>query len=119
MTTVQKDGRWLGIDQAALPSIGNPVYQDLLDRIESGTRRGIRITCPHCRHMTVIRTSRAASRLTRESQCACQNPACGHVFRVITEVVETIVPSGTPDPSIFIPSIYVRIAESAAQGNGE
>lgn len=119
MTTVEKDERWRGIDQAVFPSIGNPAYQDLLNRIESGRRPGIRITCPHCRHMTVVRTSRAASRLSRESQCVCQNPACGHVFRVITEVVETIVPSGMPDPSIFIPSIFVRIGELAAKGDGE
>ncbi|MBN8438453.1 MAG: ogr/Delta-like zinc finger family protein [Candidatus Accumulibacter sp.] len=78
----------------------------------------MRITCPHCRHATVIRTSRAASRLTRESQCDCRNPDCGHVFRAVTEVVETIVPSGTPDPSVFIPSIFVRIGKAVLHRNG-
>lgn len=58
------------------------------------------IQCPHCLHVAKIRTSRAISKLTREVFCQCTNLACGHTFRTVNEVVQTISPSAVPDPVV-------------------
>ncbi|MBU1666154.1 MAG: ogr/Delta-like zinc finger family protein [Gammaproteobacteria bacterium] len=58
------------------------------------------IACPHCHSRAIIRTSRAMSPLTRDAYCQCTNLACGHTFRAVTEIVETISPSAVPDPEI-------------------
>ncbi len=58
------------------------------------------ITCPHCHSRANIRTSRAVSDLSRDAYCQCTNLACGHTFRAVMEIVETISPSAVPDPEI-------------------
>ncbi len=81
-----------------------------------------RLPCPHCEQPAVIRTSVQVSRLTREYMFCCTNPECGHTFVALTEVVRTLSPSATPDPSVCLPmSTHVRRdllraqLESAAQ----
>lgn len=58
------------------------------------------LNCPHCQHKAIIRTSKKVSDLTREAYCQCSNLACGHTFRAVLEVVETISPSAVPDPVV-------------------
>lgn len=49
------------------------------------------------------------SRLMRELTYACTNPECGHTFVAMTEIVRTLSPSATPDPSVQLPlSSHVR-----------
>ena len=68
-----------------------------------------RLPCPHCEQPAVIRTSVQMSRLMREYMFCCTNPECGHTFVAITEVVRTLSPSATPDPSVNLPlSTHVR-----------
>lgn len=68
-----------------------------------------RLPCPHCEQPAVIRTSVQMSRLMREYMYCCTNPECGHTFVAITEVVRTLSPSATPDPSVSLPwSTHVR-----------
>lgn len=68
-----------------------------------------RLPCPHCEQPAVIRTSVQMSRVTREYMYCCTNPECGHTFVALTEVVRTLSPSATPDPSVTLPiSTHVR-----------
>ena len=70
---------------------------------------GPRMACPHCEFDSVIRTSMAMTKLMRETTYQCTNPECGHTFIALTEIVRTLSPSATPDPSINIPlSSHVR-----------
>jgi len=67
------------------------------------------MTCPHCGWPAVVRTSQAMSNLTRQSTYCCTNEECGHTFVGLTEVVYTLSPSATPDPSVRLPlSKHVR-----------
>lgn len=68
-----------------------------------------RTACPHCGMASVVRTSVQQTRLTREIVYACMNEECGHTFVGLLEVVRTLSPSATPDPSINLPlSTHVR-----------
>lgn len=70
---------------------------------------GTRMACPHCEFDSVIRTSMVMTKLMRETTYQCTNPECGHTFIALTEIVRTLSPSATPDPSINIPlSSHVR-----------
>lgn len=70
---------------------------------------GTRMACPHCSAQCTIRTSWLMSRLMRELTYACTNPECGHTFVAMTEIVRTLSPSATPDPSVQLPlSSHVR-----------
>ncbi|MFT0735627.1 ogr/Delta-like zinc finger family protein [Ralstonia wenshanensis] len=60
----------------------------------------MKINCPHCDSVALIRTSRPVSRFTRELYCQCSNLSCGHTFVALTEVVRTLAPSNTPDPEV-------------------
>lgn len=68
-----------------------------------------RLECPHCERPSIIRSSRRMSKLTREIAYCCLNPECGHTFVAMTEIVRTLSPSATPDPSVHLPlSSHVR-----------
>lgn len=68
-----------------------------------------RLPCVHCGQSSVIRTSTQVTRLTREYVFCCTNPECGHTFVALMEVVRTLSPSATPDPSVSLPlSAHVR-----------
>lgn len=85
------------------------------DKVVSGKpfkgthKESMRLQCPHCEHPCVIRTSEQMSKLTRQSVYCCVNPECGHTFVANTEIVRTLSPSATPDPSVVLPlSSHVR-----------
>lgn len=68
-----------------------------------------RLECPHCERPSIIRSSRRMTKLTREIAYCCINPECGHTFVALTEIVRTLSPSATPDPSVHLPlSSHVR-----------
>ena len=72
-------------------------------------RESHRLPCVHCGQAAVIRTSTQVTRLTREYVFCCTNPECGHTFVALMEVVRTLSPSATPDPSVCLPlSSHVR-----------
>ena len=72
-------------------------------------RESTRLKCPHCRMPSVIRTSLEMTVLTRETTYCCTNAECGHTFSALTEIVRTLSPSATPNPSINLPlSTHVR-----------
>ena len=78
-------------------------------RARAGHKEAMRLQCPHCKEPSFIRTSAQMTVLTRESTYACTNPECGHTFVALTEVVRTLSPSATPDPSVNLPlSSHVR-----------
>ena len=70
---------------------------------------GTRMACPHCGFDSVIRTSWVMTKLMRETTYQCTNPECGHTFAALTEIVRTLSPSATPDPTVNIPlSSHIR-----------
>lgn len=72
-------------------------------------KEAMRLQCPHCKHPCVIRTSEQITVLTRQSVYCCVNAECGHTFVANTEIVRTLSPSATPDPSVNLPlSTHVR-----------
>lgn len=72
-------------------------------------RERTRLQCPHCDEPAVIRTSTQITKLTRETTYCCTNAECGHTFNALTEIVRTLSPSATPNPSINLPlSSHVR-----------
>ncbi|WP_206041389.1 ogr/Delta-like zinc finger family protein [Acidovorax sp. SRB_24] len=72
-------------------------------------RESTRLNCPHCETPALIRTSVQITVLTRETTYCCVNPECGHTFCALTEIVRTLSPSATPNPSINLPlSTHVR-----------
>lgn len=83
---------------------------DLLgNRARTGLKDGSRTRCPHCDFPTTTRTSERLSKLVKRSSHICTNPECGHTFLTHTEVVLTLSPSSTPDPSVSLPrSSHVR-----------
>lgn len=93
--------RFYGIDQGR--PVHSPVasadYLELIERINTG-EKGMQIVCPHCKQLARIRNSRQLSDVVREAYCQCQNVACGHTFKLISEIVETISPSAVPDPDV-------------------
>lgn len=96
-------------DNATPPAQG---YQVLTFPRRQGKKvraEGTRMACPHCGFDSVIRTSMVMTKLMRETTYACTNPECGHTFIALTEIVRTLSPSATPDPSVSIPlSSHVR-----------
>ena len=78
------------------------------------TRKGMgkeamRLRCPHCTSPCTIRSSEQMSLLTRQQFYCCVNAECGHTFVALTEIVRTLSPSATPNPSVNLPlSSHVR-----------
>ncbi|PID66612.1 MAG: hypothetical protein CR975_02230 [Gammaproteobacteria bacterium] len=48
--------------------------------------------CPTCQHKAYVTTTRAATDTITERYFLCKNPECGHAFKTITQVTETIIP---------------------------
>lgn len=96
-------------DNATPPAQG---YQVLTFPRRQGKKvraEGTRMACPHCDFDSVIRTSMLMTKLMRETTYACTNPECGHTFIALTEIVRTLSPSATPNPSVNLPlSSHVR-----------
>ncbi|QIL83602.1 ogr/Delta-like zinc finger family protein [Diaphorobacter sp. HDW4A] len=70
---------------------------------------GTRMACAHCKASAEIRTSAMLTVTMRETIYQCTNVECGHTFVVASEVVRTLCPSATPDPTVNIPlSTHVR-----------
>ncbi|QXZ11263.1 ogr/Delta-like zinc finger family protein [Comamonas sp. Y33R10-2] len=87
----------------------NTVQQAPGGRVSAGCKESTRQECPHCETPCLIRSSQKMSRLTRELIYWCTNPECGHTFVALMEVVRTLSPSATPDPSVSLPlSSHVR-----------
>ncbi|WP_316675792.1 ogr/Delta-like zinc finger family protein [uncultured Tolumonas sp.] len=63
----------------------------------------MRIRCPHCGSLARSRTSRSLSQLVTEGYMDCSNVECGHRFKFLIEIVGSIVPSDTPNPTISLP----------------
>ncbi len=61
------------------------------------------IPCPHCQTSCTGRHSAQLTRLTKEVKCICQNPDCGHTFKIFIEAVLTLSPSAMPHPEINLP----------------
>lgn len=92
-------------------------YQAILANIESG-EPGMLIACPHCHSRAIIRTSRAMTLLTRDAYCQCTNLACGHTFRAVLEIVETISPSAVPDPDVSAKLLHTGQSSPARRPSG-
>lgn len=100
------DGKLAAMDAGTIPQERNNVPREASPDLP---REKHRLPCPHCEQPAVIRTSVQMSRLMREYMFCCTNPECGHTFVAITEVVRTLSPSATPDPSVSLPlSTHVR-----------
>ncbi|MFB9847210.1 ogr/Delta-like zinc finger family protein [Oceanisphaera arctica] len=66
----------------------------------------IRRSCPHCEAPARIRTSEAQSALSRITKYQCSNIDCCHVWVEGSEVLYSIVPSASPNPTVKIPVRY-------------
>ena len=61
------------------------------------------MTCPHCGWPASVRSSTMMSNLTRQSTHYCTNPACGHTFVVLSEIVRTLSLPADPNPNVQLP----------------
>lgn len=69
----------------------------------------IMMHCPHCRSVSIARSSNVLTVTSRDLFYQCSNVHCGHTFRAVLEVNCTISPSAMPDPMVIIPmSKHVR-----------
>ena len=77
----------------------------------------MRLTCPHCGTIAVIRTSRELASTVREAGAQCTNLECGHTWiaRIVAE--RTIAPSMMPRPGVHIPISPRSPAAAAPAGN--
>ena len=92
------------LSAAAQPARERTSHQGRKLRME-----GTRMVCAHCRAQAEIRTSEVLTVTMRETTYQCTNVECGHTFVVASEVVRTLCPSATPDPTVNIPiSSHVR-----------
>jgi len=63
----------------------------------------IKTLCPHCRSLSIARSSRELSVTMKEIYYQCMNPECSHSYVVTHEVTRTLSPSAMPDPSVSLP----------------
>ncbi|MDR1935943.1 MAG: ogr/Delta-like zinc finger family protein [Candidatus Accumulibacter sp.] len=63
----------------------------------------MRIICPHCGQISVVRTSREITPLSREAFVQCPNINCGHIWKIIVSAATTIHESLNPRAGVFIP----------------
>lgn len=103
----------MGVDKSASAEAERRVLlQSDIDKVkeqQNYPRDRVRMKCPHCRRLSLCRTSKEESVLTRSFVYCCSNFECGHVFKAVMEIHYTISPSATPDPSVDLPmSTHVR-----------
>ena len=67
---------------------------------------GMAFDCPHCGGVAKTRTSRRMSTVTRESYYQCENLSCGHAFKVLAQIVYTVVQSANPNPAVAMSLRY-------------
>ena len=72
-------------------------------RSRAGVKESARLQCPHCEHPAMRRNSLKITVLTHQAMYYCTNPECGHTFVTLTEIVRTLSPSATPNPSVVLP----------------
>lgn len=78
-------------------------------RARKGIKDSSRTLCPHCDYPTLTRNSDQLSKLVKRSWHSCTNLECGHTFVTHQEIVRTVSPSATPNPSVLLPlSSHVR-----------
>ncbi|MCL1962480.1 MAG: ogr/Delta-like zinc finger family protein [Desulfovibrionaceae bacterium] len=63
----------------------------------------VKMHCPHCRTMCIVRSSSVLTRTSRELFFVCMNIDCGHTFSAVMEINRTISPSAIPDPTVVLP----------------
>lgn len=63
----------------------------------------MRLKCPHCHSLAIIRSSKELGTTVREAAVQCSNIECAHTWiaRIVAE--RTIAPSMTPNPKVYIP----------------
>lgn len=63
----------------------------------------MRINCPHCGSVGIVRSSKALADTVREAKVQCTNVECAHTWisRIVAE--RTIAPSMQPKPGVYIP----------------
>ena len=113
----------MGLDKSAGAAAGRRVLlQSDIDKSkeqQNYPRDRVRMKCPHCKKLSLCRTSKEESVLTRSFVYCCSNFECGHVFKAVMEIHYTISPSATPDPSVDLPmSTHVRRDLLRAQMDG-
>ncbi len=77
----------------------------------------MRLTCPHCDSLAVIRTSKGMSEITREASAQCTNVECAHTWIAQISAVRTIAPSMMPNPKVYIPLSPRSPAANVPAGN--
>lgn len=63
----------------------------------------MRVSCPHCKQRTRIRTSKRPVPVFYEAYVQCSNVECGWTGKVIVEFALTTSPSRMADPGVNIP----------------
>lgn len=74
----------------------------------------MRLKCPHCRARANVRTSRDMGLLSGMARYQCSNIECGHTFKALFEITETLSPSAMPNPAVVLP-VLNRQAKEIAQ----
>jgi transposase-like protein len=73
----------------------------------------MRLKCPHCHAHSNVRTSQMMSTLTGVARYQCSNVDCGHTFKAMFEITETLSPSAMANPTIVLPVFNQRAKEPA------
>ncbi|MBK1725703.1 ogr/Delta-like zinc finger family protein [Halorhodospira neutriphila] len=71
----------------------------------------MKVLCPHCSSPSIIRSSEQVTRLAREAKLICQNPDCGHTFKVMIEAYLTISQPRCPHPDVELPEAPLTAGE--------
>jgi hypothetical protein len=77
----------------------------------------VRLTCPHCETLAIIRSSKQLSTTVREASVQCCNVECAHTWVTRIIIDRTIAPSMTPKPGVFIPLSPRSPAAARPAGN--
>jgi hypothetical protein len=63
----------------------------------------MRISCPHCKDVCRVRSSKRPAPVFYELYSQCTNPECGWCGKIHIEFARTTTPSRLPDPEVNIP----------------
>lgn len=63
----------------------------------------MKMCCPHCESRLKIRTSRRVTSQTSELYYQCENVECAFTCKALLSIVNTLAPSQSPNPEVFIP----------------